>query len=87
MKQLDEIFSARPMAHWREVFDKARLTYGLLRDPSYVIKDLQLRDFGTVVPLEVPAGNLTSTISRPMQVHVVAKLAAKRASELVEQTR
>ena len=60
MKQLtailDEIFSAQPMAHWREVFDKARITYGLLRDPSDVIKDLQLRDFGTVVPLEVPAG-------------------------------
>ena len=54
MKQLDEILSAQPMAHWREVL--ARITYGLLRDPSHVIKDLQLRDFGTVVPLEVPAG-------------------------------
>ena len=31
---LDEIFSAQPMAHWREVFDKAHVTYGLVRDPQ-----------------------------------------------------
>ena len=31
---VDEIFSAQPMAHWREVFDKAHVPYGLVRDPT-----------------------------------------------------
>ena len=28
---LDETFSAQPMAHWREVLDKAHITYGLVQ--------------------------------------------------------
>jgi crotonobetainyl-CoA:carnitine CoA-transferase CaiB-like acyl-CoA transferase len=48
---LDEIFSAQPMAHWREVFDKANVPYGLVRDPHDVIKDPQLGENGIVVPL------------------------------------
>jgi formyl-CoA transferase len=81
---VDEVFSAQPMAHWREVFDKAHITYGLVRDPSEVIKDPQLRENGIVVPLEGVGGNLTSTISSPMQVHDVAKVSAKRAPGLGE---
>ncbi len=81
---VDEIFSAQPMAHWREVFDKARITYGLVRDPSEVSKDQQLIENGIVVPLEGAGGNLKTTISSPIQVHGVTKVAAKRAPELGE---
>jgi formyl-CoA transferase len=81
---LDGIFSAEPMDHWREVFDKAHVTYGMVRDPSDVIKDPQLRENGIVVPLEGAGGKLTSTISSPMQVHDIAKVPAKRAPELGE---
>jgi crotonobetainyl-CoA:carnitine CoA-transferase CaiB-like acyl-CoA transferase len=88
MKQLtaivDEVFSSQPMVHWREVFDKAHITYGLVRDPVDVIKDPQLRENGIVVPLEGAGGNLTSTISSPMQVHDVAKAPARRAPSLGE---
>lgn len=49
-----------------------------------MIKDPQLREYGIVVPLEGFGGKLTSTVSRPMQVHDVAKLPAKRAPELGE---
>jgi formyl-CoA transferase len=48
-----------------------------------VIKDPQLR-YGIVVPPDGAGGKLTSTISRPRQVHDVAKLPAKRAPELGE---
>ena len=72
------------MAHWREVFDKARITYGLVQDPSEVIKDPQLSENGIVVPLESAGGNLKTTISSPIQVHGVTKVAAKRAPELGE---
>jgi len=81
---LDGIFSAKPMAHWREVFDKTHVTYGMVRDPSDVINDPQLRENGIVVPLEGADGKLTSTISSPMQVHDIAKVPAKRAPELGE---
>jgi formyl-CoA transferase len=81
---VDEIFSAQPMAHWREVFDKAHITYGLVRDPHDVIKDPQLSENGIVVPLADAGGNMKSTISSPIQVHGVTKVPAKRAPELGE---
>jgi crotonobetainyl-CoA:carnitine CoA-transferase CaiB-like acyl-CoA transferase len=81
---LDEIISAQPMDHWREVFDKARVTYGLVRDPHEVIKDPQLSENGIVVPLEGAGGNLKNTISSPIQVHGVNKVPAKRAPEVGE---
>jgi formyl-CoA transferase len=87
MKELtaivDGIFRSQPMAHWREVFDAAHITYGLVRDPAEVVKDPQLRENGIVVPLE-GAGQLTETVSSPIQVHGVDKVAAKRAPELGE---
>lgn len=81
---LDETFSAQPMAHWRQVLDKAHIPYGLVRDPSDVIKDPQLNENGIVVPLAGAGGNLKSTISSPIQVHGVTKVPAKRAPEIGE---
>src|SRR5262245_37310232 len=80
----DEIFGSQPMSHWREVFDKAHLTYGLVRDPSDVIKDPQLQENGIVVPIDGAGGNLQFTVSSPIQVHGVTKVPAKRAPELGE---
>src|SRR5262249_9091767 len=80
----DEILGSQPMAHWREVFDKAHLTYGLVRDPSDVIKDPQLQENGIVVPIDGAGGNLKFTVSSPMQVRGIAKVAARRAPELGE---
>jgi crotonobetainyl-CoA:carnitine CoA-transferase CaiB-like acyl-CoA transferase len=81
---LDEIFSAQPMAHWREVLDKANITYGMVQNPHDVIKDPQLIENGIVVPLAGAGGNLKNTISSPIQVHGVTKVPAKRAPELGE---
>ena len=81
---LDEVFASQPMAHWREVFDNAHITFGDVKGPNEVIKDPQLRENEIVVPLEGAGGKLTSTISSPMQVHGVTKESAKRAPELGE---
>ena len=81
---LDEIFSAQPMAHWREVFDKANITYGMVQNPHDVSKDPQLIENGIVVLLAGAGGNLKNTISSPIQVHGVTKVPAKRAPELGE---
>jgi len=88
MRQLtamvDETFSSQPMAHWREVLDKAHIPYGLVRDPIDVIKDTQLHANNIVVPLEGAGENMKLTVSSPIQVHGVAKVAAKRAPDLGE---
>ncbi|CCV15532.1 CoA transferase [Mesorhizobium sp. STM 4661] len=83
---LDEVFGAQTMAHWHEVFSGVNVTFGAVRGPEEVIKDPQLALNGIVVPLEGASGKLTSTISSPIQVHGVAKVAAKRAPGLGEHT-
>src|SRR3954453_11493056 len=81
---LDEVFGAQPMAHWEEVFDSVRVTFGVVRGPQEAIADPQLRANDIVVPLDGAGGKLTSPISSPIQVHGVPKVAAKRAPELGE---
>ena len=81
---LDEVFGARPMAHWYEVFSGLHVTFGAVRGPEEVINDPQLRANDIVVPLEGAGGKLTSTISSPIQVHGVSKVSARRAPELGE---
>jgi crotonobetainyl-CoA:carnitine CoA-transferase CaiB-like acyl-CoA transferase len=81
---LDEAFSAQPMAHWRDVLERARITFSVVTEPAEVVKDSQLRANDIVVPLEGAGGKLTSTISSPMQVHGVAKVPARRAPEIGE---
>jgi formyl-CoA transferase len=88
MRQLtaivDETFSSQPMAHWREVLDKAHIPYGLVRDPMDVIKDPQLQANNILVPLDGAGDNLKLTVSSPIQVHGVTKVAAKRGPDLGE---
>jgi formyl-CoA transferase len=81
---LDGVFAKQPMQHWREVFDKAHITYGAILDPAEVVNDPQLRANNIVVPLEGAGGKLTLTISSPMQVRGVAKEPARRAPGLGE---
>jgi crotonobetainyl-CoA:carnitine CoA-transferase CaiB-like acyl-CoA transferase len=81
---LDEVFGSKPMAHWYEVFNGVHVTFGAVRGPLEVINDPQLRLNDIVVPLQGAGGKLTSTISSPIQVHGVTKVAARRAPEIGE---
>ena len=81
---LDEVFCAKPMAHWYEVFSSVHVTFGAVCGPQEVVNDPQLRLNDIIVPLDGAGGKLTSTISSPIQVHGVAKRPAKRAPELGE---
>ena len=83
---LDEVFAAHPMAHWYEVFSGQHVTFGAVRGPQDVINDPQLAANDIVVPLEGAGGELNSTISSPIQMHGVAKVAARRAPDLGEHT-
>jgi len=81
---LDTLFRSQPLAHWRDVFEKAHIPFGLVQTPPEVIKDPQLHENNIIVPLEGAGGKLTSTISSPIQVHGVAKVPARRAPEIGE---
>jgi crotonobetainyl-CoA:carnitine CoA-transferase CaiB-like acyl-CoA transferase len=81
---LDRIFEAQPWAHWREVLDGARITYGLVRNPEDAATDPQLLENDIIVPLEGAGGKLTRTVTSPLQIHGVQKVAARRAPELGE---
>src|SRR5258708_22241820 len=79
---LDEVFGAQPMSYWYEILSGVHVTFGAVRGPKEVINDPQLRMNDIVVPLEGAGGELTSTISSPIQVHGVSKVPAKRAPDL-----
>jgi crotonobetainyl-CoA:carnitine CoA-transferase CaiB-like acyl-CoA transferase len=81
---LDETFTKQPIAHWYEVLGRVHITFGVVRGPQEVIKDPQLLANDIVVPLEGAGGKLTQTISSPIQVHGVSKVAARRAPALGE---
>ena len=81
---LNELFATQPMSHWREVFDQSHLTYGIVHSPSEAVKDPQLRENNIVVPIEGAGEKVTSTVSSPLTVHGVSKVAARRAPEIGE---
>jgi crotonobetainyl-CoA:carnitine CoA-transferase CaiB-like acyl-CoA transferase len=81
---LDDVFATEPMAHWYEIFADLNVTFGAVRSPQEVINDPQLRANDIVVPLEGAGGQITSTISSPIQVHGVSKVSARRAPEIGE---
>ena len=81
---LDDIFASEPMAHWSEVLSSVHVTFGAVRGPEDVIHDPQLEVNDIVVPIEGAGAAIKSTISSPIQVLDVAKVAAKRAPEIGE---
>jgi len=81
---LDEIVRSQPMSYWREVFDQGRLTFGVVHAPSEVVKDPQLRENDIVVPIEGAGERVKYTVSSPLTVHGVSKVAARRAPEIGE---
>src|SRR6202047_3135564 len=48
---LDTVFSSQPLDHWRGAFDRAHVTYGIVRHPSAAMNDQQLLANDIIVPL------------------------------------
>jgi crotonobetainyl-CoA:carnitine CoA-transferase CaiB-like acyl-CoA transferase len=80
---LDAEFRSRPFAHWKEVLDGARVTYGVIQTPQEVAEDPQLRANDIAVPLEGD-DDVELTISSPINLRGLPKAPAKRAPELGE---
>lgn len=80
---LDAEFRSRPLAQWKEVLDRERITYSVIQTPEETAKDPQLRANDIVVPLEGVSG-LEYTINSPITLRGVSKVPTKRAPELGE---
>ncbi|HST10877.1 MAG TPA: CoA transferase [Terriglobales bacterium] len=81
---LDTVFTSQPLAHWREVLDHARITYGIVRTPCEVINDPQVLANDIIVPIEGGGEHLKFTVASPLKVHGVPKVTARRAPDLGE---
>jgi len=81
---LDKIFTAEPLAHWHDVFEHARITYGIVRTAAEVTTDPQALANDIIVPIEGGSEHLTRTVSNPIKIHGVSKVPARRAPELGE---
>jgi formyl-CoA transferase len=81
---LDQVFAAQPLAHWHDVFERARITYGIVKTPAEVATDPQVLMNDIIVPIEGGGDHLTRTVSSPIKIHGVPKAKARRAPELGE---
>jgi crotonobetainyl-CoA:carnitine CoA-transferase CaiB-like acyl-CoA transferase len=81
---LDVIFASQTIDHWRQAFDQAHITYGIVKSPQEVTTDPQLLANDLIVPLEGAGERLKLTVSSPLKVHGVAKVPARRAPEVGE---
>jgi formyl-CoA transferase len=80
---LDAEFRSQPLAHWKEVLDRERITYSVIQTPEETATDPQLRANDIVVPLEGVSG-LEYTVNSPITLRGMSKVPAKRAPELGE---
>src|SRR3984893_8288177 len=49
---LDSAFTSEPLAHWRDVLDRARITYGIVRSPAECITDPQVLGNHMLLPID-----------------------------------
>src|SRR5260370_37683076 len=81
---VDDVFASQSWEHWRAALDHAHITYGVVRSPSEVINDPQLKANEIIVPIEGAGEHLKLVVSSPLKVHDVAKVPARRAPDLGE---
>jgi crotonobetainyl-CoA:carnitine CoA-transferase CaiB-like acyl-CoA transferase len=81
---LDRIFTAEPLAHWHDAFERNRVTWGIVKTAAEVTTDPQALANDIIVPIEGGSEHLTRTVSSPISIHGVPKTAARRAPELGE---
>ena len=81
---LDAAFASQTLDHWRQAFDQAHVTYGIVRSPKEVATDPQVLANEVIVPLEGAGEHLKLTVSSPLKVHGVTKVPARRAPEIGE---
>jgi crotonobetainyl-CoA:carnitine CoA-transferase CaiB-like acyl-CoA transferase len=49
---LDTVFAAQPLAYWQVAFERARVTYGIVKTAAEVTTDPQVLANEIIVPIE-----------------------------------
>lgn len=79
-KTLDDEFRSRPLSHWKDALDAARIPYGVIQTPEEAAHDPQLRAAGIVVPIE-DAPDLDYTVNNPITLRGLERVPSRRAPE------
>jgi crotonobetainyl-CoA:carnitine CoA-transferase CaiB-like acyl-CoA transferase len=83
---LDAEFAKRPLAEWRDVFNSAHLTFGVVQTLDDVAHDPQLIVNRVFVPIDDGSAQPQLTIDSPVRLDQEAKVPPRRAPELGEHT-
>ncbi|WP_175856172.1 CoA transferase [Burkholderia anthina] len=84
---LDHAFARHPLAYWKALFDECRVVYGVAQNMEEIVNDEQMYANDIFVPLANPCGDATHTVSSPLQIAGVKKVAPRRAPDLGEHSR
>ncbi|MGY3549005.1 crotonobetainyl-CoA:carnitine CoA-transferase CaiB-like acyl-CoA transferase [Bradyrhizobium sp. USDA 4472] len=83
--EIDRVFGAHPLAHWRSVLDAAHLPYGAVQVWDEIVKDPQLLANHILVPI-AEGGEVTTTVDSPVVIKESPKVAPRTAPALGEHT-
>jgi len=83
---LDKAFATRPLAEWRELFNAAALTYGVVQTLEEVAHDPQLIANQVLVPVDDGSAQPLLTIDSPVRLDQEQKVRPRPAPELGEHT-
>jgi formyl-CoA transferase len=81
---LDDVFGARPWPEWQPILVRHKLTYGTVATVDDARHDRQMTASGALVPMEDPRAGAPLTVSSPLWVDGVPKVAPRMAPELGE---
>jgi formyl-CoA transferase len=84
--ELDRIFGAKPLDHWKKTLDAARLPYGVAQVPEEIVNDPQLRANEIIVPIADGGGPPRYTVQSPVTIEGAPKVAPRAAPDLGEHT-
>ncbi|MCS3496161.1 formyl-CoA transferase [Bradyrhizobium japonicum] len=84
--ELDHVFGAHPLAHWRSALDVAHVPYGVVQVWEEIVKDPQLLANQILVPIAKRDGRVTMTVDSPVVIKESPKVAPRVAPDLGEHT-
>jgi len=87
MQELQKAFATAPIAHWREVLDKANVTFGVVQTIEEIARDQQLIDNDVIRKIE--NGNEQSsmfTVDSPVKIQGEQKVQPRLAPSLGQHT-
>jgi crotonobetainyl-CoA:carnitine CoA-transferase CaiB-like acyl-CoA transferase len=82
--ELDRFIGDHTLEDWKKLLDGARLPYGVVQIPEEIVNDPQLLANQIIVPIDDGSANPKYTVSSPLTVGGVAKVASKPAPGLGE---